>query len=128
MPEDKQFTDLFQKLEQLNRLEEEQELARRSGHSALDPEARIESLRSNIPLNVLIQHDRLRARGRCSVAKVKNAVCSGCHMSLPVGTLSEVKRQSHLVKCDYCGRFLLQAQDNPDAARMDATKAKHPSR
>jgi hypothetical protein len=66
MPEDEQFTDLFQKLEQLNRLEEEQELARRSGHSALDPEARMESLRSNIPVNVLAGAAWRRSKTLCA--------------------------------------------------------------
>ena len=111
MPEQEPFANLRQKLEQLNRLENEGAITRRSGRSALDSEALMESLRANLPLNVLLQHDRLRARGRRSVAEVKNGVCSGCHMSLPSGTLSEVKRESTLVKCDYCGRFVFQAEE-----------------
>jgi len=111
MPGQEQFADLQQKLERLNRLEAEGAMTRRSGRSALGSEAVMESLRANIPLNVLVQHDRLRARGRQSVAKVKNGVCSGCHMSLPSGTLSEVKRESTLVKCDYCGRFVFVANE-----------------
>lgn len=111
MPGQEQFADLQQKLQQLNRLEDEGAITRRSGRSALDSEALLELLRANIPLNVLVQHDRLRARGRQSVAKVKNGVCSGCHMNLPSGTLSEAKRESALVKCDYCGRFVFVAEE-----------------
>jgi predicted nucleic acid-binding Zn-ribbon protein len=111
MPGKEQLPDLQQKLKQLNRLEEEGQAIQRAGRSTLDSEALIESLRSNLPLNVLVQHDRLRARGRCSVAEVRRGVCSGCHMSLPVGAVSEIKRQSTLMRCDYCGRFLLLAAD-----------------
>ena len=106
MPESESFADLRQKLDELNRLEDEKTATRPSGRSTLDSEALIESLRSNIPLNVLLQHDRLRARGKQSVAELRQGVCSGCHMSQPSGTILEVKRESALVKCDYCGRFL----------------------
>jgi hypothetical protein len=41
-------------------------MTRRSGRSALDSEALIESFRANIPLNVLLQHDRLRGADKAS--------------------------------------------------------------
>jgi hypothetical protein len=53
MPEQESFADLRQKLDQLNRLEEDGAMTRRSGHSALDSEVLMESLRANIPLKVL---------------------------------------------------------------------------
>jgi len=121
MPGQEQFADFRRKLEQLNRLESEGATTRRSGRSALDSEALIESLRANIPLNVLLQHDRLRARGRQSVAEVRHGVCSGCHMSLPSGTLSEVKRESALVNCDYCGRFIFVAEEESASEPPAAT-------
>jgi len=120
MPGQEQFADLQQKLEQLNRLEDEGAMTRRSGRSALDSEALLESLRANIPLSVLLQHDRLRARGRQSVAEVRHGVCSGCHMSLPIGTLSEVKRESSIVKCDYCGRFVFLADEDRRTSHPEA--------
>lgn len=125
-PENEPFADLQRKLEQLNRLENEGAMTRRSGRSALDSDALIESLRANIPLNMLVQHDRLRARGRQSVASVNHGVCSGCHMSLSSGTLLEVKRESALVKCDHCGRFLFLAEGK--AAATSSTTAKPSSR
>src|SRR3954464_10658448 len=60
MPDSEPFAELRLKLDQLNRLEDEGAMTRRSGRSALDSEALIESLRANIPLNVLLQTDRLR--------------------------------------------------------------------
>jgi predicted nucleic acid-binding Zn-ribbon protein len=133
MPEHEQFADLQQKLEQLNRLEDEGAMTRRSGNSALDSEALLESLRASVPLNVLVQHDRLRARGRQSVAQVKHGVCSGCHMSLPSGTLSETKRRSTIVKCDYCGRFIFVAAEElvsepPVAMPKESQSSRRPTK
>jgi predicted nucleic acid-binding Zn-ribbon protein len=88
----------------------------------------IESLRANIPLNLLLQHDRLRVRGRRSVASVNHGVCSGCHMSLPSGTIMEVKRESALVKCDYCGRFLLPAEEGTSSSATSPAAEKSPTR
>jgi len=128
VPEGEPCADLRLKLDQLNRLEEEGATTRRSGHSALDSEALIESLRANIPLNVLLQHDRLRARGRKSVAEVRHGVCSGCHMSLPSGTQLEVKRETAIVKCDYCGRFIFVVEDEPAPSAKPSPMEKSSSR
>jgi predicted nucleic acid-binding Zn-ribbon protein len=127
MPESEPFADLRQKLDGLNRLEDERTPAQLSGRSTLDGEALIESLRANVPLNVLLQHDRLRARGKRSVADLRQGVCSGCHMSQPSGTVLEVKRESALVKCDYCGRFLFLADGKVDSAVMEK-RSRHASK
>lgn len=127
MPENERSSEL-QKLEQLNRLEDESAATRRSGRPALDREALIESLRGNIPPNVLLQHDRLRARGRRSVAEARNGVCSGCHMNLPSGAMLEVKRKSSLVKCDYCCRFLFLAEEEEVWPATSPAKKKSTSR
>lgn len=127
-PEMEQVADLRQKLEQLNRLEVDGEATRRSGRSTLDSEALIESLRASIPLQVLLQHDRLRARGRQSVAEARHGVCSGCHMSLPSGTMLEVKRVTALAKCDYCGRFLFLAGEEAASPATSPAKEQSTSR
>ena len=106
--------DLLRQLIQLNRLEDEYVLAQASGRSTLNSQALMESLRANMPLAVLTHHDRLRSRGRKSIAAVRNGVCSGCHMNLPTGSLAEIKRQSTLVKCDTCARFLFVAAEPPE--------------
>ena len=124
MPENEPFADLRLTLEQLNRLEEEGAATRRSGRSMLDSAALIESLRGNIPLDVLLHHDRLRARGRKSVTEARHGVCSGCHMSLPSGTMLEVKRKSSLVKCDYCGRFLFLAEEEAVSSATSPAREK----
>jgi len=110
MPASEPIADLRQRLEQLNELEDDRMQARRSGRSALNSEALLESLRANIPLGVLSHHDRLRSRGRRSIAEVRHGVCSGCHMSLPTGLQAEVQRESSLLKCETCGRFIFQTE------------------
>jgi uncharacterized protein len=111
MPASEPIADLRQRLEQLNQLEDDGTLAKRIGRSALNSEALMESLRANIPVGVLAHHDRLRARGRRSVAEVRHGVCSGCHMSLPTGLQAEVQRESTLLKCETCGRFIFPAKE-----------------
>jgi len=110
MPASEPIADLRQRLEQLNQLEDDGALAKRTGRSALNSEALMESLRANMPVGVLAHHDRLRARGRRSVAEVRHGVCSGCHMSLPTGLQAEVQRESTLLKCETCGRFIFPAE------------------
>jgi predicted nucleic acid-binding Zn-ribbon protein len=109
MPASQTIADLRQRLEQLNQLEDDYTLAKKTGRSALNSEALIESLRPNLPLGVLAHHDRLRSRGRRSIAEVRNGVCSGCHMSLPTGSQADVQRESTLLKCETCGRFIFAA-------------------
>ncbi len=128
MPTREPIADLRQRLEQLNELEDEHAQARKSGRSALNSEALMESLRANIPLGVLTQHDRLRARGRRSIAEIHGSVCSGCHMGLPSGTMMEVKRASMLVKCDYCGRFVFLTDPEAPASATLPTKEKPANR
>lgn len=109
MPDREKTSELRQKLQQLNKLEGELDAFQRVGHSTLNNKALIDSLRSNLPISVMVQHDRFRAKGRRSIADVRNGVCSGCHMALPAGTMAEVKRQLNLTRCDYCGRYLFPA-------------------
>jgi predicted nucleic acid-binding Zn-ribbon protein len=124
MPGKEQLAELQQKLEQLNRLEDEGSISRRRGRPALDSEPLLESLRASLPLSVLVQHDRLRARGRRSLAQVRQGVCSGCHMALPIGTLAEVKGESSLVRCNNCERFVFLAKVAQEDAPASAQRSK----
>lgn len=103
--------DIRQRLVQLNRLEEQVQDCRKWNDGSPSDEAIIESLRGNIAVSVLLHHDRLRARGRRSIAEVRHGVCSGCHMGLPVGTVAALKHQNQLLKCDYCGRYIFLAEE-----------------
>ena len=121
--------DMRQRLVQLNRLEDQIGESQRRRDQSLDDELLIESLRANISANVLLQHYRLRARGRRSVAEIRHGVCSGCHMALPLGTQAEAKRQTALLKCENCGRFIFLAQEELDVTEVPAApKERQPSR
>ena len=114
-------SDTVRRLLDLNRLEDELEQLKLQGEPSADTLALIESLRANISVSVLMQHDRLRARGRKSLAAARHGVCSGCHMSLPVGTVNELKRQDRAATCDNCGRFVFLVAE--EAASTPTTGA-----
>jgi len=63
-------------------------------------------LRSSIPQPVLAHYDRLFARGKKGVAIVRNQVCTGCHMRLPIGTINTLLQRQDVQLCDSCGRYL----------------------
>jgi predicted nucleic acid-binding Zn-ribbon protein len=106
MPTIEPLAGLRQRLEQLHELEDKQAQRSKSRRSTLNTEALMESLRANLPLGVLSHHDRLRSRGRRSIAEVRNGVCSGCHMTLSTGLQAELQRATTLLKCETCGRFI----------------------
>ena len=63
-------------------------------------------LRSSIPQPILGHYDRLVARGKKGVAVVRNQVCTGCHMRLPIGTINTLLQRQDIQLCDSCGRYL----------------------
>jgi predicted nucleic acid-binding Zn-ribbon protein len=71
-----------------------------------DLEAQMAELRGRIPLQVLGHYDRLVARGKKGVAVVRNQVCTGCHMRLPIGTVNTLMQGQDIQLCDTCGRYL----------------------
>ncbi len=69
-------------------------------------EARKEELRKMIPHPILGHYDRLVSRGKKGVALVRNQVCTGCHMRLPIGTVNTLMQAQDIQLCDTCGRYL----------------------
>lgn len=63
-------------------------------------------LRTRIPQPILGHYDRLVARGKKGVAVVRNQVCTGCHMRLPIGTINTLMQGQDIQLCDTCGRYL----------------------
>jgi predicted nucleic acid-binding Zn-ribbon protein len=66
----------------------------------------IDQLRLTIPAAVLLNYDRLRARGKKGVAMVRHGVCGQCHMQVAVGQLALLRRQDNLYRCENCGSYL----------------------
>jgi predicted nucleic acid-binding Zn-ribbon protein len=69
-------------------------------------EAEIAELRARVPAQILGHYDRLVARGKKGVAVVRNQVCTGCHMRLPIGTVNTLMQGTDIQLCDTCGRYL----------------------
>jgi hypothetical protein len=63
-------------------------------------------IRSKIPAQVLGHYDRLVVRGKKGVAIVRDQVCTGCHMRLPIGTITTLMHGNDIQLCDTCGRYL----------------------
>ena len=63
-------------------------------------------LRAVIPEPILGHYDRLRVRDKKGVAVVRNQVCTGCHMRLPIGVITVLMQDRDIQLCDSCGRYL----------------------
>jgi predicted nucleic acid-binding Zn-ribbon protein len=69
--------------------------------------ARLNSLRELIPTSILLHYDRLKARGKRSVAPVKRGVCGSCHLAVPSGSLANLRRTTGTLNvCVNCGAFV----------------------
>lgn len=63
-------------------------------------------LRRKVPQPILDHYDRLRVRGKKGVAVVRNQVCTGCHMRVPIGQITVLMRAEVIQLCESCGRYL----------------------
>ncbi len=93
------------KILELQALEERLKVFQRNHEKSADTQALIESLRANISVTVLLEHERMRSRGKRSTAEVRHGVCTGCHLRLGIGNAAALKR-GELRRCGNCGRFL----------------------
>lgn len=88
-------------------------------------EKQIAGLRATIPEPILGHYDRLRARDKKGVAVVRNQVCGGCHMRLPIGVITILMQDRDIQLCDSCGRYLyLEPQDTAAAPEPAAKPVK----
>jgi predicted nucleic acid-binding Zn-ribbon protein len=93
--------------------------------------ATIADLRSKIPAPILGHYDRLRSRGKKGLAIVVNQVCTGCHMSVPIGAILTIKHGQDIQLCESCGRYLyLPAEETapPAEAPVELKPARTPRR
>lgn len=120
--------DTVARLLELQSLEERLEEFRRDHEKCADVLALIESLRANLPVTALINHDRMHKQGKASVAAVRHGVCSGCHLTLAVGNVHAL-RAGTLHRCGNCGRYLYlgQEEDEERATTVAAVKQKTPA-
>ena len=84
----------------------EEELVRRKKEYAYLKNVREQAIKT-ISAKFLEQYEYLRGRKNgIAVAKLEEDSCGACHMQLPVGVVSNVRRSSDLVLCTACGRIL----------------------
>jgi len=76
------------------------------GTTKTAPEKRTAELRTNIPAQILIQYDRLRARGKKGVAVIRNQVCSACHVQVPRNTVLTLMNGADIQVCGSCNCYL----------------------
>ena len=79
------------------------------GESVAADDPRIVKLRATIPAPILAHYDRLGARGKKGVAGVRNQVCTGCHMQVPLGVTIALMHGDDVCICESCGRYLYLA-------------------
>jgi predicted nucleic acid-binding Zn-ribbon protein len=72
-------------------------------------EASMAELRAQIPSQILGHYDRLVVRGKKGVAMVRDQVCTGCHMRLPIGAIMTLMHEQDIQLCESCGRYLYLA-------------------
>jgi predicted nucleic acid-binding Zn-ribbon protein len=73
---------------------------------------KIESLRAPLPTSILGHYDGRKAHGKLAIAPVRGGVCGACHLSIPSGRLSDLRRKpGELNVCDNCGVFIFLTED-----------------
>jgi len=108
------MNELLQNLIKLQAIEFEETTEKKSGTT-------IAELRGNIPPQILGHYDRLVAQGKKGVTAIRGQVCSSCHISVPIGTITTLKRGEDIQLCENCGRYLYlpptaEAEPAPQAA------------
>jgi hypothetical protein len=89
-----------------------------------DAPAGAEKLRAQIPAPILAHYDRLMARGKKGVAAVRNQICTGCHMQVPLGVTITLMHGDDIQICESCGRYLYLAAPAPAEAPKAVKRAK----
>jgi len=87
-------------------------------------EATMAELRAKIPSQILGHYDRLVAHRKKGVAIVRNQVCTGCHMHLPIGVIMTLMHGQDIQLCESCGRYLYLVDSTGTTAPAETAKPK----
>lgn len=101
-----------------------QDLELQNRHRLPEQEEQIRGLREKIPNRILDHYDRLMARGKKGLAAIRNQNCTGCHMRVPVGTITTMMRGTDIQRCENCGRYFYLPEDEPVYPGRSAEKSK----
>jgi predicted nucleic acid-binding Zn-ribbon protein len=72
-------------------------------------EASMTELRAKIPSQILAHYDRIVVKGKKGITMVRDQVCTGCHMRVPIGAIMTLKHGEDIQLCESCGRYLYLA-------------------
>jgi predicted nucleic acid-binding Zn-ribbon protein len=102
-----QAVTILQSLRKLVQLEAELRKVTADTTEHQEIQAKIDSLRAPLPTSILSHYDGRKARGKLSVAPVRNGVCGACHLELPRGRVADlISKPTELNICDNCGVFI----------------------
>jgi predicted nucleic acid-binding Zn-ribbon protein len=111
------MNELLQNLIKLQAIEFE-ETAKKSASAILA------ELRGKIPPQILGHYDRLVAQGKKGVTAIRGDVCSSCHIRVPIGIITTLKRGEDIQLCENCGRYLFL----PDTAEVETPPPAAPAK
>ena len=111
------MTELLETLVKLQDLE-------LSGEEGRGADSRKVELRGKIPPQILAHYDRLMARGKKGIIAVRNQICTGCHMQVPLGVVMTLMSGTDIQLCDNCGRYLYLPEADGAQASVPAPEAK----
>ena len=86
-------------------------------------EAAMTELRAKIPSQILAHYDRIVVKGKKGITLVRDQVCTGCHMRVPIGAIMSLKHGEDIQLCESCGRYLYLA---PETEAVPAAPAASP--
>jgi hypothetical protein len=75
------------------------------------------SLRAEIPTEILARYDQLDARGKGPVVAVINNTCRGCYLRLSTGALAALRDKTEIHICEHCGRYIYPMRPLGSTAR-----------
>lgn len=81
----------------------------------------IKQLRGEIPPQILGHYDRLRAKNKEGVARVRNSTCMGCKMKITTADFLAVKVGDDISVCQNCARYLIYIPEDEEQLAVSAT-------
>ena len=107
-----QAADILKRLRKLAQFDAELRKLSNTTEEYEEMRDKIESLRAPLPTSILGHYDGRKARGKLAIAPVRGGVCGACHLSIPSGRVSDLRRKpGELNVCDNCGVFIFLTED-----------------
>lgn len=72
----------------------------------------IKNLELKLPSKDINKFYELLNDNGCAIAKLKNGICEGCGIEVPLMTLNEMKIKDKTVYCNNCGRILYKVKSD----------------